>query len=117
MSGATGFALGCQITDLTGFYNLAGVAPYDIGNTTWTPTVELLPGTSYDFDLSVYQGTSSSNEQTTQGNVFTYYGVFGNTDINQFTTAAVPEPSSIALLLVGGLSLVVFAWRRRRQAA
>ncbi len=31
VSGDTGIALGCQITDPTGFYKLAGVAPYDIG--------------------------------------------------------------------------------------
>ncbi len=78
--------------------------------------MDLLPGTSYNFELSVYQGTASSSEPTAQGDIFTYYGVFGNTDVSQFTTA-VPEPGGIALLLSGGLGLVVFVWRRRRQAA
>ena len=115
----TGSALGCEITDPTGFYKLAVTAPYDIGNTSWTPPNDLLPGTPYNFDLSVYQqGTDGFNQQTVNGNDFTYYGVFGNTDITQFTTTTtVPEPGSVALLLVGGFCLAAFAWRRRRQAA
>jgi hypothetical protein len=115
----TGSALGCEITDPTGFYKLAVDAPYDIGKMSWTPSVELLPDTPYNFDLSVYQqGTWGSNQQTVQGNDFTYYGLFGNTDITQFTTGTTaPEPGSISLLLAGGLSLAAFAWRRQRRAA
>ena len=33
------------------------------------------------------------------------------------SVAVVPEPGSIVLLLAGGVGLLVFAWRRRRQAA
>ena len=109
-------ALGCEITDPTGFYKYAVDAPYDIGETSWTPTVELAPGTPYDFDLSVYQqGDWGSNQYTLKGNNFAYYGIFGNNDITQFTASAVPEPGSIALLL-GGLGLIAFAWQRRRRA-
>jgi hypothetical protein len=33
------------------------------------------------------------------------------------TVNSVPEPSILGLLCVGGISLIAFAWRRRRQAA
>ena len=37
--------------------------------------------------------------------------------VTNLTLSPVPEPGSIALLLAGGLGLLAYAWRRRRQAA
>ena len=40
-----------------------------------------------------------------------------NAQVDFIFVAAVPEPSTFALLVVGGAGILGYAWRRRRIAA
>jgi hypothetical protein len=108
----SGTALGCELRVHNGNDVDRAEPPYDISHTSWTPAVGLAPYTNYDFALSLYQQGSASFDQETAGqDPFTYYGVFGHTNVSQFTTA--PEPGTLALLTAGVLAL--FAWRPIRR--
>ncbi len=120
VSPADAMALGCQLIFPNGD-NVAEVHPYDVGNTQWTPSgtqwdppnTGLLPDTTYDFQLSMYQKGSADFDQTTDGgDPLTYYGVFGHTAQSEFTTAPAPEPGTAILLLAGALLLPLW-WRRQ----
>ncbi len=87
---------------------------YDMGGDVWQWNEANISGSFrglrggawYNF-LSNYLASSTRiDDDPTSEN---YY--FG------FRVASVPEPGTIALLLAGVLSLLAYAWRRRRQAA
>ena len=65
-----------------------------------------LRGGSYYYGSNYLDSVFRSHDDPSGDNAF--YG---------FRVAVVPEPTSIALLLAGGLCLLAYAWRRRRQAA
>lgn len=68
----------------------------------------LTAGTNYILVTSTFSNNllaSYTNEIEGQGN------------INFGSTSAVPEPSSVVLLGMGGIALAGFGWRRKRRAA
>jgi hypothetical protein len=79
----------------------------------------LTPGTTIDFDIDS-TGTSGNqtayDSLTVQGPIqgtFSSTAQFNETVLDQYTIAAVPEPSTLALTLVSGMSLKLFLRRRK----
>ena len=79
----------------------------------------LTPGTTFDFDI---YSTGTSGAQTAydslavQGNIqgtFSSTAQYNGTVLDQYTITAVPEPATLALACVSGLSLMLF--RRQRK--
>lgn len=79
----------------------------------------LTPGTTIDFDVN---STGTSGNQTAydslvfQGPIqgtFSATAQYNETTLNQYTITAVPEPTTLALVGLGVLSLMLF--RRRRK--
>jgi hypothetical protein len=115
VSSDDGFALGCQLKVYNG-NPFAQSIPYDLGNTSWTPSVEsLLPDTQYTFCLDLYRLGSAGQSQPLDGQAnFTYYDVFAHTNEIDFSTAAAPEPS-VLLLMLSGFTALFLSWRARPE--
>ena len=93
----------------------SGILPIDA--TSWQPSALLSPSTQYEFQVGVYNEDPHSGTLYTTGNSsFAYYGVFGNVNNTLFTAAAVPEPSTLALLGVGVVMILAFFRRRPNRA-
>jgi len=98
--------------------------PYfeDIGPLSETITSDLDdlydgPGDIY-LDFFVDWNTDWTLSPGLYGGSWNMHGVDGRAGGTlTYTFAPVPEPSTLALLGVGAVSLVAFAWRRRRQPA
>jgi hypothetical protein len=88
------------------------------GTNTFTSDVlpgnSLLPGATYDVALTYVASIFTPNAGF--GTAESDIGFFRRTDI-VFTTARVPEPSSLALLLAGGAGLLVWLAKRRSRIA
>jgi hypothetical protein len=60
--------------------------------------------------------TGDPQMQTYDANgVFSFYDT--SLQFGAFAVTGVPEPSTFALLSIGAISLLAYAWRRREQAA
>ena len=76
----------------------------------------LSPGTArggYIYVANFNGGTIG--EYTTSGSVVNASLVTGLRTPNGIAVTPTPEPSTLALLGAGGLALLVYAWRRRRN--
>jgi len=103
-----------------------GTTPSSIALTVplsdFAANLSLTPGTTFDFDIG---STGTSGNQTAydslavqgpiQSGTYSATAQFNETVLDQYTVAAVPEPS-VTSLAVLGLGCVVL-WRRRRAAA
>jgi hypothetical protein len=81
--------------------------------------LSLTPGTTFDFDV---YSTGTSGAQTAydslavQGNIqatFSSTAQYNGTVLDSYTVTEVPEPTTVALTGLGGLSLILF--RRQRK--
>jgi len=108
----TGNALDMCLFDPVAGSDLYEPPPVDIGETSWTLPGDLAPSHAYELEVSVYavQGGEPATLETVGGDDFTYYPVFENINIAEFST--VPEPATVALM---GLGAVGLALRRRRK--
>ena len=107
----TGDALGMWLFDPVVGGDLYENAPVAIGETSWTLPGDLAPGHAYGLEVSVYgvQGGQPATPETVGGHGFTYYPLFSNANIVEFST---PEPATVALMGLGAVGLVL---RRRRE--
>ena len=84
-----------------------GIAAFDTsGDLLWMDTIDR-PGWEVSGSLQVANGTI-------------YMGLYNPNDYSQADVIAVtpaPEPSTLVLLSVGGISLAAYTWRRKRRAA
>lgn len=111
-AGTGGDALGMWLFDPGAGEDLyENAPPIDIGETSWTLPGDLAPSAAYGLEVSVYavQGGSPATLETVGYDEFTYYPVFENINIAEFST---PEPVTLALMGLGALGLVA---RRRSQ--
>jgi hypothetical protein len=80
------------------------------------------PGGNLYFDVNGYNG-GNFNGNTIMGRVYSFGNATGNVDNGyglvtgfQTDTPAIPEPSGIVLLGLGGIGMGLAAWQRRRLA-
>jgi hypothetical protein len=110
----SGWGFGCDLNQVNGS-QVASAHPLPITSVSWAPGVSLQPQTQYEFALSLAQlGTANMTETTNGGNDFQYFGVVLHTSAVDFTTV-VPEPATLWLLIVGGLSWLCCRWRQRKE--
>jgi hypothetical protein len=86
----------------------------------FSANLALTPGTTFDFDIA---STGTSGNQTAydslafqgpiQSGTFSSTAQFNETILDQYTIAAVPEPTTLALAGLGGLSLRLFLRQRK----
>jgi len=86
--------------------------PVAIGETSWTLPGDLEPSHAYELEVSVYavQDGQPAPLETVGLDEFTYYPVFKNINIVEFST---PEPATLVLLGLGAVGLV--ASRRSKK--
>ncbi len=111
-AGTGGDALGMNLVDPGAGSDLyENPPPVDIGETSWTLPGDLAPNKAYELEVSVFvvEGGSPATLETVGLDEFTYYPVFSNANIVEFST---PEPATLALM---GLGAVGLALRRRRK--
>ena len=111
-----------NLTDLWNFLTPVGYfagspgpfGTYDMGGDLWQWTE-----TAFNSESCFTEGGSRADGgQNLSSPYRNYYApAYSNSEIGFRVASSVPEPGSVALLLAGGVCLVVFAWRRRRQAA
>jgi hypothetical protein len=79
----------------------------------------LTPGTTFDFDVystGTSAGQTAYDSLVVQGNIQTTFSAtaqYNGTVLDSYTITAVPEPTTLALAALGGLSLILF--RRQRK--
>ncbi len=139
---ATVFTIGNWVTNASQSGIFVGAPQYDIGTITFDKTV----GTSFNFTNAGFGTfTSTSITESATGNGFENFFIVGRFDHGTYgiangpasiavgftqngaaisdsgtlavDSAAVPEPSTFALLGLGGFGLAMRAARRRRSAA
>jgi T5SS/PEP-CTERM-associated repeat protein len=92
-----------------------GFIGQDIGANSNTATVTGSNSVWNNSDLLAvgWQGSGNTLTIAAGGAVFNTDGYIGNAGTNN--AVAVPEPSSFALLAIGGLVLGGYAWRKKQQ--
>lgn len=100
-----------------------GWVPLPQGATSWTPAVTLTDGEQYLFDILSFNnsvdGLGFSAPVDSQGNAIPNWGSWASIEleaVHQFAVA-VPEPGSLALLLIGALVLGTRRLHARRDRA
>jgi hypothetical protein len=108
-----------ELTNGEGAYNTL----MDPSSTQWTPG-PLNSLTEYQFRIGNYAGDGISvvdgqpqgpTLSTLQGGSFTYLAASGNEDMVSFTT--VPEPNTLSLLILGGITLICGRFRGTKREA
>ncbi len=102
-----------------------GTTPSSIALTVplsdFAANLALTPGTTIEFDIDS-TGTSAGqtaydslvDQSPIQSGTFSSTAQFNETVLTQYTVT--PEPSTLALAGLGGLSLILLRWRRRGAA-
>ena len=77
--------------------------------TTWQPGL-LVDGETYELEVGTWSAVVDDTATTDQGEGFTSYSSFGYLNVIEFTT---PEPTTMAMLALGGLAIVFHRYRRK----
>jgi PEP-CTERM motif len=86
----------------------------------FAPNLVLTPGTTFDFDV-MSTGTSGNqtaydslvNQSPIQSGTYSSTYQYNEVVLDEYTITAVPEPGTLALAGLGGLSLMLFRRQRR----
>ncbi len=103
---------------------LDGVAGYDVRylqNGVWSGFQLIKPGVEDDLPIGVngidFDPVDSSGKGVAVSEFLFQEGFYSTGTVSAtLTETTVPEPSTVALLSVGAIGLLAFAWRRRRKA-
>lgn len=106
-----------DLEELTVMYTGAGISIYAFGNASKIlPGYDLSPFTTVPIDETkpiqvTLLGAPLNNVQTSGG----FLTAFDATGVGTITATLVPEPSTLAGLLMAAAGLLAYAWTRRRR--